>query len=106
MAPPRSCCSFPSDTATPCAPRIAVPGLALRAQELPLRSFHHAHPLASVALLPVAPPGSRSARGRLLRAGRRGSAGRSPAMGRGGGAGFAVGAAGAVRGGAVLLSEQ
>ena len=83
-----------------------VRGLALRAQELALQAFHHAEPLACVALAPVTAD-ERSGRAvdlvaRALRATGR----RSDAIGRVGPAEFAVIAPGTDRVGAVLFAER
>src|SRR6059036_1446871 len=82
-----------------------VRGLALRAQELTLQAFHHAQPLACVALAPVTSNGGNAgAVGRLgdvLRATGR----RSDAIGRVGPGEFAVIAPGTDHAGAVRLAE-
>src|SRR5437773_5828958 len=83
-----------------------VRGLALRAHELTLQAFHHAQPLACVALAPVTVDGQNgdavSLLGRVLRATGR----RSDAIGRVGPGEFAVIAPGTDRAGAVLLAER
>ena len=83
-----------------------VRGLALRAHELTLQAFHHAQPLACVAVAPVTVDGQNgdavSLLGRVLRATGR----RSDAIGRVGPGEFAVIAPGTDRAGAVLLAER
>src|SRR6266513_2006364 len=83
-----------------------VRGLARRAHELTLQAFHHAQPLACVALAPVTVDGQNgdavSLLGRVLRATGR----RSDAIGRVGPGEFAVIAPGTDRAGAVLLAER
>jgi len=83
-----------------------VRGLALRAHELTLQAFHHAQPLACVALAPVTVDGQNgdavNLLGRVLRATGR----RSDAIGRVGPGEFAVIAPGTDRAGAVLLAER
>src|SRR3989449_864240 len=83
-----------------------VRGLALRAHELTLQAFHHAQPLACVALAPVTVDGQNGHAvdllGRVLRATGR----RSDAIGRVGPGEFAVIAPGTDRAGAVLLAER
>src|SRR5438046_9050428 len=83
-----------------------VRGLALRAHELTLQAFHHAQPLACVALAPVTVDGQNGDAvdllGRVLRATGR----RSDAIGRVGPGEFAVIAPGTDRAGAVLLAER
>ena len=81
-------------------------GLALRAQELGLQAFHHAEPLACVALAPITHQGSNAGAvdlvARVLRTAGRGS----DAIGRVGPGEFAVVAPGTDRAGAVLLAER
>src|SRR5438132_1437281 len=84
----------------------AVRGLALRAQELTLQAFHHAQPLACVALAPVTTDGQNAAAVDLLAEVLRGTARRSDAIGRVGPGEFAVIAPGTDRAGAVLLAER
>ena len=83
-----------------------VRGLALRAQELTLQAFHHAQPLACVALAPVTADGQNAAAVDLLAEVLRGTARRSDAIGRLGPGEFAVIAPGTDRAGAVLLAER
>ena len=83
-----------------------VRGLALRAQELTLQAFHHAQPLACVALAPVTTDGQNGAAVDLLAEVLRGTARRSDAIGRVGPGEFAVIAPGTDRAGAVLLAER
>src|SRR5256884_9868876 len=83
-----------------------VRGLALRAQELTLQAFHHAQPLACVALAAGTPHGPPAValdppRARLSRPGPR-----PAAIGRVGPAEFAVIAPGTDRVGAVLFAER
>ena len=59
-----------------------VRGLALRAQELTLQAFHHAQPLACVALAPVTTAGQNTVAVDLLADVLRGTARRSDAIGR------------------------
>ncbi len=83
-----------------------VRGLALRAQELTLQAFHHAQPLACVALAPVTADGQNAAAVDLLAEVLRGTGRRSDAIGRLGPGEFAVIAPGTDRAGAVLLAER
>ena len=83
-----------------------VRGLALRAQELTLQAFHHAEPLACVALAPVAADGQNADAVDLLADVLRATGRRSDAIGRVGPAEFAVIAPGTDRTGAVLLAER
>src|SRR3989475_9637992 len=83
-----------------------VRGLALRAQELTLQAFHHAQPLACVALAPVTTDGQNAVAVDLLADVLRGTARRSDAIGRVGPGEFAVIAPGTDRAGAVLLAER
>jgi PleD family two-component response regulator len=81
-------------------------GLALRAQELTLQAFHHAEPVACLALAPVTPD-QKNARAvdlvaRVLRVTGR----RSDAIGRVGPGEFAIVAPGTDRVGAVLFAER
>src|SRR3989442_8228794 len=82
-----------------------VRGLALRAQELTLQAFHHAQPLACVALAPVTTDGQNGAAVDLLAEVLRGTARRSDAIGRGGPGAFAGPAPGTGRAGAALPAE-
>src|SRR6266700_4031530 len=68
-----------------------VRGLALRAQELTLQAFHHAQPLACVALAPVTTDGQNGDAVELLAEVLRGTARRSDAIGRVGPRGQDVG---------------
>ena len=83
-----------------------VRGLALRAQELTLQAFHHAEPLACVALAPVAADGQNADAVDLLADVLRATGRRSDAIGRVGPGEFAVIAPGTDRAGAVLLAER
>ena len=83
-----------------------VRGLALRAQELTLQAFHHAEPLACVALAPVAADGQNADAVDLLADVLRATGRRSDAIGRVGPGEFAVIAPGTDRTGAVLLAER
>jgi PleD family two-component response regulator len=83
-----------------------VRGLALRAQELTLQAFHHAEPLACVALAPVTFDGQNAGAVDLLADVLRATGRRSDAIGRVGPGEFAVIAPGTDRGGAVLLAER
>jgi PleD family two-component response regulator len=83
-----------------------VRGLALRAQELTLQAFHHAQPLACVALAPVTLDGQNAGAVDLLADVLRATGRRSDAIGRVGPGEFAVIAPGTDRGGAVLLAER
>src|SRR5438105_10951068 len=83
-----------------------VRGLALRAQELTLQAFHHAQPLACVALASVTTAGQNAVAVDLLADVLRGTARRSDAIGRVGPEEFAVIAPGTDRAGAVLLAER
>ena len=83
-----------------------VRGLALRAQELTLQAFHHAQPLACVALAAVTADGQNAVAVDLLADVLRGTARRSDAIGRVGPEEFAVIAPGTDRAGAVLLAER
>jgi len=83
-----------------------VRGLALRAHELTLQAFHHAQPLACVALAPVTTDGSNAQAVDLLAGVLRATARRSDAIGRVGPGEFAVIAPGTDRGGAVHLAER
>ena len=67
-----------------------VRGLALRAQELTLQAFHHAEPLACVALAPVAADGQNAGAVDLLADVLRATGRRSDAIGRVGPGEFAV----------------
>src|SRR5712692_5227914 len=81
-------------------------GLALRAQELTLQAFHHAEPLACVALAPVTFDGQNAGAVDLLAEVLRATGRRSDAIGRVGPGEFAVIAPGTDRAGAVLLAER
>ena len=83
-----------------------VRGLALRAQELTLQAFHHAEPLACVALAPITGDGQNAAALDLLADVLRGTGRRSDAIGRVGPGEFAVIAPGTDRRGAVLLAAR
>src|SRR6266540_3613005 len=83
-----------------------VRGLALRAQELTLQAFHHAEPLACVALAPVTSDGQNAGAVDLLADVLRATGRRSDAIGRVGRGEFAVIAPGTDRAGAVLLAER
>src|SRR5712691_8017405 len=83
-----------------------VRGLALRAQELTLQAFHHAQPLACVALAPVTTDGLNAAAVDLLGEVLLGTGRRSDAIGRVGRGEFAVIAPGTDGRGAVLLAER
>jgi PleD family two-component response regulator len=83
-----------------------VRGLALRAQELTLQAFHHAQPLACVALAPVTGDGEDGRALDLLAGALRATGRRSDAMGRVGPGEFAVIAPGTDRAGAVFLAER
>jgi PleD family two-component response regulator len=83
-----------------------VRGLALRAQELTLQAFHHAQPLACVALAPVTFDGQNAGAVDLMAEVLRATGRRSDAIGRVGPGEFAVIAPGTDRGGAVLLAER
>src|SRR6266566_5002229 len=83
-----------------------VRGLALRAQELTLQAFHHAQPLACVALAPVSADGGNAAAVDVLADVLRATGRRSDAIGRVGPGEFAVIAPGTDRAGAVLLAER
>src|SRR6267143_2070205 len=83
-----------------------VRGLALRAHELTLQAFHHAEPLACVALAPVTGDGQNAGAVDLLAQVLRATGRRSDAIGRVGPGEFAVIAPGTDRGGAVLLAER
>jgi len=81
-----------------------VHGLALRAQELTLQAFHHAAPLACIALAPVTSDSGKAVE--LVAKILRDTARRSDAIGRVGPAEFAVVAPGTDGVGAVLLAER
>src|SRR6266850_100057 len=83
-----------------------VRGLALRAQELTLQAFHHAQPLACVAIAPVTFDGQNAGAVDLLAEVLHATGRRSDAIGRVGPGEFAVIAPGTDRGGAVLLAER
>jgi PleD family two-component response regulator len=83
-----------------------VRGLALRARELTLQAFHHAQPLACVALAPVTSDGQSAGAIELLADVLRATGRRSDAIGRVGPGEFAVIAPGTDRAGAVLLAER
>src|SRR5882672_9755607 len=83
-----------------------VRGLALRAQELTLQAFHHAQPLACVALAPVTADGLNAQAVDLLAGVLRATGRRSDAIGRVGPGEFAVIAPGTDRAGAVVLAER
>jgi PleD family two-component response regulator len=83
-----------------------VRGLALRAHELTLQAFHHAEPLACVALAPVTTDGQNAGAVDLLAQVLRATGRRSDAIGRVGPGEFAVIAPGTDRSGAVLLAER
>ena len=83
-----------------------VRGLALRAQELTLQAFHHAQPLACVALAPVSADGANAAAVDVLAEVLRATGRRSDAIGRVGPGEFAVIAPGTDRAGAVLLAQR
>src|SRR6266853_1922124 len=79
---------------------------ALRAQELTLQAFHHAQPLACVALAPVTADGLNAQAVDLLAGVLRATGRRSDAIGRVGPGEFAVIAPGTDRAGAVHLAER
>jgi PleD family two-component response regulator len=81
-------------------------GLALRAQELTLQAYHHAAPLACVALAPVTHDGANARAVDLLARVLQGTGRRSDAIGRVGPGEFAVVAPGTDQRGAVLLAER
>src|SRR5881296_2644719 len=83
-----------------------VRGLALRAQELTLQAFHHAEPLACVAIAPVTADGQNADALDLLADVLRATGRRSDAIGRVGPGEFAVIAPGTDRTGAVLFAER
>src|SRR6266513_3590078 len=83
-----------------------VRGLALRAQELTLQAFHHAEPLACVALAPGACDGQNGDAVEVFAGVLRATGRRSDAIGRVGPGEFAVIAPGTDRAGAVLLAER
>jgi PleD family two-component response regulator len=83
-----------------------VRGLALRAQELTLQAFHHAEPLACVALAPVTFDGRNAGAVDRLAEVLRATGRRSDAIGRVGPGEFAVIAPGTDRAGAVLLAGR
>src|SRR5213592_675231 len=83
-----------------------VRGLALRAQELTLQAFHHAQPLACVALAPVSTDGGNAAAVDVVAEVLRATGRRSDAIGRVGPGEFAVIAPGTDRAGAVLLAQR
>jgi len=83
-----------------------VRGLALRAQELTLQAFHHAQPLACVALAPVTFDGRNAGAVDRLAEVLRATGRRSDAIGRVGPGEFAVVAPGTDRAGAVLLAQR
>src|SRR2546427_12761205 len=83
-----------------------VRGLALRAQELTLQAFHHAQPLACVALAPVIADGQNAGAVDALAEVLRATSRRSDAIGRVGPGEFAVIAPGTDRAGAVHLAER
>jgi len=83
-----------------------VRGLALRAQELTLQAFHHAQPLACVALAPVSADGGNAAAVDVVAEVLRATGRRSDAIGRVGPGEFAVIAPGTDRAGAVLLAQR
>jgi len=83
-----------------------VRGLALRAHELTLQAFHHAQPLACIALAPVTADGEDGQALDLLAAALRAAGRRSDAIGRVGPGEFAVIAPGTDRAGAVFLAER
>src|SRR5438876_1544622 len=83
-----------------------VRGLALRAHELTLQAFHHAQPLACVALAPVTFDGQNAGVVELLADVLRSTSRHSDAIGRVGPGEFAVIAPGTHRAGAVLLAER
>jgi PleD family two-component response regulator len=83
-----------------------VRGLALRAQELGMQAFHHAEPLACVALAPVTSQGSNAGAVDLVAHVLRATGRRSDAVGRVGPGEFAVVAPGTDRVGAVGLAER
>jgi PleD family two-component response regulator len=83
-----------------------VRGLALRAQELTLQAFHHAQPLACVALAPATADGLSAPVVELLAGVLRATGRRSDAIGRVGPGEFAVIAPGTDRAGAVHLAER
>jgi PleD family two-component response regulator len=83
-----------------------VRGLALRAQELGLQAFHHAEPLACVALAPITFQGTNAGAVDLVAQVLRAAGRRSDAIGRVGPGEFAVVAPGTDRVGAVLLAER
>jgi len=84
----------------------SVRGLALRAQELTLQAFHHAQPLACVALAPVTFDGRNAGAVDRLAEVLRATGRRSDAIGRVGPGEFAVVAPGTDRAGAVLLAQR
>ena len=83
-----------------------VRGLALRAHELTLQAFHHAQPLACIAVAPVTADGQDGAAVELLAHVLRTTGRRSDAIGRLGSGEFAVIAPGTDRPGAVQLAER
>src|SRR2546427_12990506 len=83
-----------------------VRGLALRAQELTLQAFHHAQPLACVALAPIVADGENAGAVDALAEVLRATSRRSDAIGRVGPGEFAVIAPGTDRAGAVHLAER
>jgi len=83
-----------------------VRGLALRAHELTLQAFHHAQPLACVALAPVTFDGRNAGAVDRLAEVLRATGRRSDAIGRVGPGEFAVIAPGTDRAGAVVLAER
>ncbi|OLD92110.1 MAG: hypothetical protein AUG84_02205 [Chloroflexi bacterium 13_1_20CM_4_66_7] len=83
-----------------------VRGLALRAQELTLQAFHHAEPLACVALAPATLDGQNGDAVEVFAGVLRATGRRSDAIGRVGPGEFAVIAPGTDRAGAVLLAER
>src|SRR5436190_12044765 len=83
-----------------------VRGLALRAQELTLQAFHHAEPLACVALAPGTCDGRNGDAVEVFAGVLRATGRRSDAIGRVGPGEFAVIAPGTDRAGAVLLAER
>jgi len=85
---------------------FTVRGLALRAHELTLQAFHHAQPLACIALAPVTADGEDGRALDLLAGALRATGRRSDAIGRVGPGEFAVIAPGTDRAGAVFLAER
>lgn len=83
-----------------------LPGLALRAQELTLQAFHHAEPVACLALAPVTADEQNALAVDLVAEVLRTTRRRSDAVGRVGPGEFAVIAPGTDRVGAVMFAER